>query len=46
MRKLTPKEMKNIEGGVDWVKLTFTAGLISFMIGIIDGFINPKKCNN
>jgi len=46
MRELTANEMKKIEGGVNWVVVTFVSGAISFVIGIIDGMINPKKCNN
>ena len=46
MKELTNKEMKQIEGGVNWVLVTFVSGALSFVIGVIDGIFNPKKCNN
>lgn len=46
MKELTSLEMKKIEGGVNWVLVTFVSGALSFVIGVIDGIINPKKCNS
>lgn len=47
MKKLEEEQMKKIEaGGVNWVAVTFISGAISFVIGIIDGLVNPKKCNS
>lgn len=46
MKTLEKKEMQQIEGGVNWVAVTFIAGAVSFVLGIIDGLINPKKCNS
>lgn len=46
MKKLNENEMKQIQGGVNWVAVTFISGAISFVIGIIDGLMNPKKCNS
>ena len=46
MVTLTEKEMKKIDGGVNWVKITFISSAISFIVGVIDGLINPKKCNS
>ena len=45
MIELTNQEMKRIEGGVNWVVVTFVSGAISFVLGIIDGLVNPQKCN-
>jgi len=47
--KLTDDELLNVKGGA---KGLFTgilfgiAGAITILIGIIDGYINPMKCNN
>ncbi len=46
MRKLSNEEMKKIEGGVNWLVVTIATGAISFLIGVIDGLVNPKKCNS
>ncbi len=46
MRKLSNEEMKKIEGGVNWLVVTIATGAISFLIGVIDGIVNPKKCNS
>ena len=46
MKELTNQEMKQIEGGVNWVVVTIVSGALSFVIGVIDGIFNPKKCNS
>lgn len=46
MRKLSNEEMKKIEGGVNWLVVTIATGAISFLIGVVDGLVNPKKCNS
>jgi bacteriocin-like protein len=46
MKILNDNEMKKIEGGVNWIVVTITTGAISFLIGVVDGLVNPKKCNN
>jgi len=46
MRKLKEQEMKKINGGVNWVVVTFVSAALSFVIGMVDGLINPKKCNS
>lgn len=46
--KLSNNELLTVEGGA--IKL-FTAvlfgigGLIAFLTGVIDGYLNPTKCN-
>ena len=40
-------QLKKIKGGA--INLKLVAGIsavASFLIGVIDGIINPKKCNN
>lgn len=46
MIELNNKEMKNIYGGGMSVGLLvgISAG-VTFIIGVIDGIIRPKKCN-
>lgn len=47
MKRLSNEDMMNIKGG--GVAAKFIAGLIGgtivFLIGVVDGLINPKKCN-
>jgi bacteriocin-like protein len=46
MKTLSENEMKKITGGVNWVVVSFISGALSFIVGVIDGWINPKKCNS
>ena len=46
MKKLTNEEMNQIKGGVNWVVVTFVSAAVSFVAGIFEGIINPKKCNS
>lgn len=46
MEKIKEKELEQINGGFSW---GLAAGIVSgivFIIGIIDGYVNPQKCNN
>ena len=45
MKKLTNKQMAKIEGGVNWALLTIVTSTVSFVLGIINGIVNPEKCN-
>ena len=46
MKKLNNEEMLNINGGGISIKLAgLIGGAIVFVIGVIDGFLNPRKCN-
>lgn len=46
MKKLTNEEMYQINGGaVKWGVIAGIGAFASFIIGIIDGWTNPKKCN-
>lgn len=41
---LTDKELNNIKaGGVQWYIIA--GGIITFLIGLIDGYLRPSKCN-
>ena len=47
MNKMTNEEMKNVKGGgINWTLMAGIGAFTSFLVGIIDGMINPKKCNN
>ncbi len=44
--ELTNKELNNVVGGISIAgKFMIIGGIISFIIGIIDGFTRPIKCN-
>ena len=46
MKELTKKEMQKIEGGVSpTVIVTAVTAIITFIIGALEGYSNPKKCN-
>jgi len=44
MIKLTKNELMNINGGGIKLGLLIGAGIV-FVIGLIDGFVRPLKCN-
>lgn len=46
---LQERDLIEIKGGafrLRYAILTGLAGLITFLIGVIDGYTNPQKCNN
>ena len=44
---MTNEEMKKVKGGsINWGMLAGIGAFTSFVIGLVDGWINPKKCNN
>ena len=45
MKVLTKDELLAIQGGISaWLVMGIIGG-ITFIIGVIDGFIRPLKCN-
>ena len=45
MKKLSEKDLKNINGGISiWGIIGAIAAAI-FGIGVIDGYVRPLKCN-
>ncbi len=47
--QLNTDELIKIKGGAFGLRaaiLTGIAGLITILIGVIDGYANPTKCNN
>lgn len=45
MRKLEERELKELKGGAGVGTYILIGGLIVFLIGVIDGYIRPLKCN-
>lgn len=46
MKKLSDNELKNITGGaISWKLLAAIPLAVSFIAGIIDGYLRPLKCN-
>lgn len=46
MKKIDNKQLKEIKGGgINWGLMAGISAVGSFLIGVIDGLINPKKCN-
>lgn len=46
--KLTQNELLNIRGGASgWVYglIAGIGALVSFVAGLVDGYLNPLKCN-
>ena len=44
MKKLNEQELENVKGGFGfWSGMAFVAG-ITFLSGVISGYVNPKKC--
>ena len=47
MYSLTNNEMYSVEGGAaKWGVVALISGAIVLIVGILDGFTNPTKCNN
>ena len=47
MYSLTNSEMYSVEGGAaKWGVVALISGAIVLIVGILDGFTNPAKCNN
>lgn len=47
MKVLSNEEMLEYNGGIKLYTgyVGIAAGVISFILGFIDGYTNPKKCN-
>lgn len=47
MENIDNETMKKIQGGgVNWGLMAGLGAFASFLIGVIDGLVNPQKCNN
>ena len=46
MEKINNEKMKSVKGGGINLGLAASVGaFVSFIVGVIDGLINPAKCN-
>ncbi len=45
MKELNDKELMTINGGFSFGLGLIIGGGITFLIGVIDGFVRPLKCN-
>lgn len=45
MDKVNEKELETVEGG-GWGLVAGIIAAVTFIIGVIDGYTNPIKCNN
>lgn len=44
---ITESELYNIKGGaIRWVIIGAIGVIVTFAIGLIDGYLRPLKCNN
>lgn len=47
MRELNKEEMKSVNGGVSAAAIvSIVVGVVTFIVGALEGYTNPKKCNN
>lgn len=47
MKELKKEEMLNVDGGASALLVTTIVGaVITFVVSILHGYSNPKKCNN
>ena len=47
MKELNKEELNDIIGGAIFSSKWFlVGGIITFIIGVLDGFVNLKKCEN
>lgn len=47
MNKMNNEQLQEVKGGgINWSMMAGIGAVVSLVIGIIDGLINPKKCNS
>lgn len=45
MKTLNESELKNINAGaIKWGIVAAIGGIVTFIMGVLDGFTNPTKC--
>lgn len=46
MKNISNDELREVKGGgINWSMVAGFGAVASFLIGVIDGLMNPKKCN-
>lgn len=43
---LTNEELIMTKGGVNWTLIGIGGAVISFLIGLVDGYTRPLRCRN
>ena len=46
MKELNSIELNNISGGFKWIIGGVIGGILAFIVGVLDGFTRPLKCNS
>ena len=46
MKELNKIELNNISGGFKWIIGGVIGGVLAFIVGVLDGFTRPLKCNS
>ena len=41
---LNNEELINVKGGINWSVVCVGSAIISFIIGVLDGYVRPLKC--
>lgn len=44
--ELTEKQMHEVNGGISWGVLAGISAAIIYIIGALNGYTNPSRCNN
>lgn len=45
MNNLNDKQLEKVNGGFNWGIAAVIATIGAFIIGVFNGYTNPKKCN-
>lgn len=47
MNKVNEKDLEKIQGGgFSWGIAAGIIAAVTFIVGVVDGYVNPIKCNN
>ena len=42
---LTKEELLEVKAGASWGVIATITGIVVFIVGVIDGYLRPLKCN-
>ncbi len=43
---LNKKELLEVQGGISWTAVGIGGAIVSFFIGLFDGYVRPLRCRN
>ncbi len=43
---LKDKELLEIKGGISWTAVGIGGAVVSFLIGLFDGYVRPLRCRS